>query len=197
MSIENGPHANEPANGHVGEQDDPADLYGGAQWDVDTLRAEARDLFTTLVEVRTALNGMLEPSIGGSQVTPEAVARLRAVVARRTHAGSADIDEAIAGYERDLVDGMRQWVSMTLATWSMANRVALEVLPGAWRDGLYVEAVLAILVGGGLIRPAAPEGPMARPIQFDEVVAAHLRPDVSGALERFARMNSRVVRPGG
>jgi hypothetical protein len=182
---------------HVGEHvDDPADLYGGAQWNVDTLRAEARDLFTTLVEVRTALNEMLEPSIAGSQVTPERVARIRAVVARRTHAGSPDIDEALRGYERDAVEVTRRCVSMTLASWSMANRAALELLPGAWRDGLYIEAILGILFGAGLVRPTAGEGPATMSIEFDRVVPEHLRPDVVGAVQRYARMNSRVVRRG-
>ncbi len=195
MSIEHRPHANEHANEHVGEHEDQADLYGGAQWNTDTLRAEARDLFTTLVEVRAALAEMVDPRCPATEL-PERVARLNTVVCRRTHAGSSDIDEAVRGYERDIVELMRQWVSLSLASWAITNRVALEVLPTAIRDGLYVEAILGILFGGGLVRPAAALGPAARPIQFEQVVPGHLQPDVSGALERFARMNARVVRPG-
>lgn len=183
----------------VGERDDgrddQADLYGGAQWDVDALRAEARDVFTTLVEVRQALDEMADPRTPPEEL-PGRIARLRAVVSRRTHAGSPDVDEAMLRYERDLVATMQQWVALTLGTWAVENRVALDLVPAAWRDGLYIEAILGILFGGGLVRPAAAEGPAGRPIGFEQVVPEHLRPDVRGAVVRFARVNSRVVRPG-
>lgn len=179
------------------ERDDVANLYGGAQWDADALRAEARDLFTTLVEVRDALGEMLEPApYTGPQVTFEKVSRIRTIVARRTHAGSVDIAEAMREYERGMVAMWGRFVSLTLATWAVDNRASLELLPAAWRDGLYVEAVLAILAAGGMVRPAASEGPTTMPIRFEEAVPAHLRPDVAGAVERFARVQSRVVRRG-
>lgn len=167
-----------------------ADLYTGKQWTRDELRREARDLFTTLVEVRDALAEVAERGD---------LAQLGAVLTllkRRTHGGSQDVAEALVSVERAELEALVATTCLSVGDWAARHRAELAEIPAAWRDTLTVRAVVGYLLGQRLVRPCLVQGPPCRPLGFDAAVPKHLRPDLVEAVNRSRRIQPGVVGSG-
>lgn len=160
----------------------PADLYTGKQWSKDELRREARDLFTTLTEVRDAVAEVLSRSN---------LAQLRAVLdllERRTYSGSPDIAEALVSVERGELEYLIGTTCLSVGEWTTRYRTELAEIPSGWRDTMMVRAVVGYLLGQRMVRPCLVQVSPGRPLDYEAAVPEHLRPGLAEAVARFRRM---------